>query len=144
MLLNGEWSLDPDGVRRPVIRAEVLTSTGTWEPVELLVDTGADRTVLLAGWFELLGFDPLDDEERLSGIGGLTDSVRIPTQLRFTRADGQLQPVNGPYSIFLNSAASDCSVLGRDVLNHFSVIVDRPALTVCLLTGRHRYIIQET
>jgi hypothetical protein len=33
------------------------------------------------------------------------------------------------------------SVLGRDILNLFALIVDRPQETVCLLGQRHRYAI---
>lgn len=48
MRINGEWLLFDDGVRRPVIRGEILTGAGSWEAAEFLVDTGADRTVFSA------------------------------------------------------------------------------------------------
>jgi hypothetical protein len=36
------------------------------------------------------------------------------------------------------------SVLGRDIINLFALIVDRPQDIVCLLGQRHRYrIVQE-
>jgi hypothetical protein len=34
------------------------------------------------------------------------------------------------------------SVLGRDILNLFAVIVDRPSDRICLVGGNHRYVIQ--
>ena len=144
MLISGEWSLDPDGIRRPMIRAEVLTAAGAWEPVTFLVDTGADRTVLHAGFFELLGFEPLSDGEQLAGVGGRTESVRVPTRVRFTRSDGLLAPINGPFGVFLDPATADCSLLGRDVLNNFAVIVDRLDMLVHLIHGGHRYVIHES
>jgi len=40
--------------------------------------------------------------------------------------------------------ALDFSVLGRDILSLFAVIVDDPQRTVCLLSQRHSYIIVES
>jgi hypothetical protein len=37
----------------------------------------------------------------------------------------------------------DGVVLGRDILNLFAVIVDRPADIVCLISQRHCYKIEE-
>ena len=48
MRINGLWYAGDDGIRRPVIRGEVLTSTGLWIKAPFLVDTGADLTVLSA------------------------------------------------------------------------------------------------
>jgi hypothetical protein len=45
MRIDGEWLLCDDGIIRPVIRGEILTGNGAWQPAEFLVDTGADRTV---------------------------------------------------------------------------------------------------
>jgi hypothetical protein len=40
--------------------------------------------------------------------------------------------------------ALDLCVLGRDILDLFAVIIDRPGKVVCLLSQKHRYaIIQE-
>lgn len=42
------------------------------------------------------------------------------------------------------AAALEINVLGRDILDLFAVIIDRPGDAVCLLSQRHRYtIIQE-
>ena len=48
MRFNGEWLQCDDGIIRPVIRAEILTGDGGWRVFELLIDTGADRTVISA------------------------------------------------------------------------------------------------
>lgn len=45
MLIHGLWTLCDDGIIRPVIESEVHAADGSWLPVELLVDVGADRTV---------------------------------------------------------------------------------------------------
>jgi hypothetical protein len=49
MLIRGRWTLCDDDIVRPVIEGELLASDGSWLPVELLVDVGADRTVCTAG-----------------------------------------------------------------------------------------------
>src|SRR5215813_7366779 len=40
MLISGVWHLCDDGIMRPVIRAEVLASDGSWVKVPFLMDTG--------------------------------------------------------------------------------------------------------
>lgn len=53
MQINGAWSLCDDGAIRPVVYGEVRTGSGRWLPVEFLMDTGADRTVLSAALLEV-------------------------------------------------------------------------------------------
>jgi len=48
MVLHGEWFECDDDVIRPTIRARVTLDDGTAYPVQLLVDTAADCTVLSA------------------------------------------------------------------------------------------------
>ena len=55
MRIDGKWLLCDDDVVRPVISGEILAASGSWEWVEFLVDTGADRTVLVP--WTLLGSD---------------------------------------------------------------------------------------
>src|SRR5713226_1502012 len=85
MQINGEWYLCDDDVERPVIRGEVLTSRGSWEPTRFLVDTGADRTVFSAELLAALGFSPSPGRDRLGGLGGLVEPVLVETTLRLTR-----------------------------------------------------------
>lgn len=120
MLIIGEWSLDPDGIERPVIRGEVLTAEGDWEPVTFLVDIIADRTVFHAGFVELLGLEPLDNGERISGVGGIAQTIRVATQIRLIRSDDIPVPINGPFGIFTDPLAADCSCLGAmySIISH--------------------------
>jgi hypothetical protein len=46
MEIAGEWLLCDDGVTRPVVRAEALAAGGAPVVDLILVDSGADRTVL--------------------------------------------------------------------------------------------------
>jgi predicted aspartyl protease len=87
MQINGEWLLCDDGIVRPVIRGEILAANGTWHRAELLVDTGADRTVFSAATLAMLSLQPLVAQERISGLGGAAKSVVVETQIRFTREE---------------------------------------------------------
>ncbi|MDP7253818.1 MAG: hypothetical protein QGF00_29730 [Planctomycetota bacterium] len=46
MLIKGDWHLCDDEIYRPVIIGEIRSSDNLWVKVPMLLDTGADRTVL--------------------------------------------------------------------------------------------------
>ena len=142
MRFDGEWLECDDGIVRPVMRAEILAGDGTWRSVELLVDTGADRTVISANVLEALNLDATAPRDRIGGVGGLVDSVNLRTQIRLTRDDGQHALFRGDYAACTDHEALDMSVLGRDLLEMFAVIVDRRADVVAVIGGQHRYTIQ--
>jgi predicted aspartyl protease len=143
MRINGEWYLCDDEVVRPVIRGEVMNVSGFWEPALFLVDTGADRTVLSAAILELLGFQPNETVDGIGGVGGIAKSVVINTKIRLSCDDESKAVFQGEYAALTHLEVLDISVLGRDMMDMFSVIVDRHAEVVCLLQQRHRYIIQK-
>ena len=90
------------------------------------------------------GDAPLGDArfgERIGGIGGTADSVAVSTQLRFTRADLIKVLFRGAYLACTDPQSLDMSVLGRDILEMFAVVVDYTGDTVCLLGGQHGYSI---
>jgi len=95
---NGEWLQCDDGIVRPVIRAEILAGDGSWRAGELLVDTGADRTVLSANILESLNLATTVPQERIGGVGGLVDSVIVQTQIRLTRDNGLKAVFRGEYA----------------------------------------------
>jgi len=141
MRIDGEWYECDDGVVRPVIRAEVLSAAGFWEPAFLLVDTGADRTVFTAGLRELIGIPGTKSDSRVGGVGGLQDAIEIAVQMRLTSDDGRKPIFRGSFAALTRDEALDMSVLGRDVLDLFAVIVDRPGDTIALVGQQHRYSI---
>jgi hypothetical protein len=143
MLLRGEWSLGMDGVVRPVLRGEAEDADGVWRRVPFLVDTGADRTVFDAETLDLLRLPPLSVPEGVVGIGGRVNSVVVEAAIRFPREDGVGIVLRGRYAGTTDPDALDLSVLGRDIMNHFALIVDRPGDTVCLLGQAHRYAIEQ-
>ena len=142
MLFNGEWYLDSDGLLRPVIRGEVATGSGSWVQVVFLVDTGAERTVFSACILAALGLPPVPSGDRLSGVGGTADSVTVETQIHLMRVTGEWVVFRGQFPAMTRPESLDMSVLGRDIINLFALVVDRPSDRVCLLGQRHRYTIE--
>lgn len=141
MRIDGEWFECDDGFVRPVVRGEIQNARGKWEPAPFLVDTGADCTVFSASVLQLLGFDPTKSDDQLGGVGGISDSVSLVTQIRFPRNDGGLASFRGEFAAFTKLEALDMCVLGRDILDLFAVIVDRPNDAVMLLRPPHEYLL---
>jgi hypothetical protein len=75
----------------------------------------------------------------LKGIGGGSPYVVVTTTLEFTRDDGGRVRIRGDFAAFTDPTATDMSILGRDVLDIFDVIISRSRKAVLLLTGNHRY-----
>ena len=143
MRIDGQWLVCDDGVVRPVISGEILAGNGAWEKSEFLVDTGADRTVFSAATLAKLGLQPVATQEGISGVGGMVDAVSVATQLRLTHEEAGKVVFRGQYAAVIGLEALDISVLGRDIIGLFAVIVDRLHDVVCLLGQRHRYTIQQ-
>ena len=142
MLCQGEWFRCADGIVRPIVRAKILGADGAWQSAVFLLDTGADRTVLSANVLNLLDLPCVQPEDRIGGVGGLVDSVDVTTQIRLARDDGRWITLRGVYAACVQLEALDMSVLGRDILNLFAVIVDRAGDHVILLHGSDKYTIQ--
>lgn len=141
MLICGLWTQCDDGIIRPVIEGEVLAADGSWLPVELLVDVGADRTVFSGAVLAVLGLTQHEPPHQLGGVGGAASTVTITTQLRLPLDGGGTIGFQGSFAGFTETEALDISVLGRDITNLFSVIVDRPGDRVCMIGQGHGYAI---
>jgi hypothetical protein len=83
----------------------------------MLVDTGADRTVLSANVLQSLNLDleTTTPADRIGGVGGLVDSVSVNTQIRLSRDDSQKAVFRSEYAACTDHEALDMSVLGRDI-----------------------------
>lgn len=141
MRIVGSWYRFLDGETRPILRAKLQTGHGTVITDQFLVDIGADRTVFSAALLGQLGL-PVESpppDLQLHGISGSAAFVFVDSVIEFTRDDGGPATVRGSFAAFTDPQATDLSVLGRDVLNHFDVIVSRRNNEVVLLTERHRY-----
>jgi hypothetical protein len=146
MRIDGEWFECQDGVTRPVVRAHIDDADGLPISDRFLVDTGADRTVLSADFQRRIGV--LGDHPPagigLVGVGGGTRFVVLPTALQLLTDDGRVATIRGDFAAFTDPNATDLSILGRDVLDHFRVIVSRLDGEVFLLASSHHYQVVRT
>jgi hypothetical protein len=144
MRIDGSWIETETTVNRPFILAKIQTVAGAWIDCPLLIDTGADRTVLSAEILGQLGRATVAAPRQLGGVGGTVETVQVWAPLRFTTSDGSPITINGPYAAFTDHAALEESVLGWDVLGHFGLVIDKTNKLICLVRDRHRYVIQES
>ena len=144
MRIVGEWQLFDDDITRPIVRAKVLGRDGTQTGEDFLIDTGADRTVFSASLLARLGLPAKNTQPdfALSGIGGASEFVLVTTVVEFVRDDGGAARVRGEFAGFTDPAATDLSVLGRDVLDNFDLIISRRYNEVVLIAPKHRYRIE--
>jgi hypothetical protein len=131
----------PDGATRPMIPAHLLRQDGTLYSEAFLIDTGADITVLSAAVLQQLNCPTAPPPAGLSlvGISGSGAFVLVQAVLEFRRADGGAARVRGSVAAFVDPAASDYSILGRDVLDNFDVIISRRQNEIWLLAPHHGY-----
>ncbi len=141
MLISGMWHACDDGVLRPVMLAEVQAPDGSWIKTPLLVDTGADRTVLSADILTALRFPHTIAEDRIGGIGGVVHTVLVETRMRLSRENDGRVIFRGQYAAVTEAATRDMSVLGRDITNLFATLIDWPQRAVYLIGQRHQYTI---
>ena len=144
MRINGVWASGDNGIVRPVIQGEVLASSGLWISAPFLVDTGADQTVFSASILEDLSLQSRTVPDQIGGVGGIVKSVLVETQIQFYRETGNTVVFRSQYRAVTEVEALDISVLGRDIMGLFSVIVDQPGNVVCLLGQQHRYTIEQS
>lgn len=146
MLIAGEWQVGDDGVTRPIVRAHVLGADGHPVADDFLVDSGADCTVFSATLMARLQLPARSAPPglALSGIGGESAFVMVTTVLEFLREDGGPVRVRGEFAGFTDPTATDLSILGRDVLDHFDVLISRRRNEILLLAPRHRYRIKSS
>jgi hypothetical protein len=144
MLIAGVWQTCDDGVTRPVVRARVQAADRGWQAADFLIDSGADRTVFSAFLERDLGLEPKLPLDRsiLQGIGGTGESIVVQTVLMLIRDDKAEVHLRGEFAAFTDLAATDLSILGRDVLSHFDVILSRRRKEVLLLAQDHQYRVE--
>jgi hypothetical protein len=141
MRIVGEWLAGEGDVNRPIVRAEVHAGDGTLQPGVFLIDPGADRTVFSAEFLAKLHLPPLPTPEgmALEGVGGGCEFVVVETVVELPRDDGRKARIKGQFAAFTDSAANDLSILGRDILFHFDLILGREYGEVLLLAPPHQY-----
>ncbi len=141
MRINGEWYACNDGIIRPTVVGRVRTGQGRWRQVRFLVDSGADWTTFSFNVVRRLRTTLEPADYGLSGVGGLSAASAVTTAIRFPREGGNYATFNGTYAAVTEADVIDMSLLGRDILNLFAVILDRQNEIVALINQRHRYSI---
>jgi hypothetical protein len=128
------------------VPAQVHGANGIRLEEVFLVDSGADRTLFSAALLSRLGLsvEHPSSDRALMGVGGVTGFVLVATSLDLARDDGKPVHVRGQFAGFTDPTATDLSVLGRDVLDNFDVILSRRRDEVLLLAPRHSYRVERT
>jgi hypothetical protein len=108
-------------------------------PVSLVVDTGADRTLIAPVYYETQGvrYGQLPGRvDTCSGYGGIVEVKAVDTTLYLRHDDGRYVRLTLEVEFGKPSPAFEGlpSVLGRDVLDLFRLVIDRSAGLVCLDT----------
>jgi hypothetical protein len=75
----------------------------------------------------------------LTGLGGTTPSVQVQTTVRLFGSGGEVFNLVGQFAAVTDPRALDMSVLGRDILDLFTVILDRRRDRVWLIGDGHDY-----
>jgi hypothetical protein len=146
MRIIGEWRESDDGVTRPAVRAHVAGSGAILASEYFLIDTGADRSTFSAALLDSLQLRTSPPPAGLSlvGIGGAGAYVVVQAVITFRHDAGGPVRMHGVYAAFTDPRAIDMSILGRDVLDNFDVVVSRPRGEVLLLSQNHQYRVVRT
>ena len=140
MQIAGTWAKCPDGTTRPMVAVEIVKGDGSLWSEYFLVDSGADATVFNCGVFPKLNLPiaPSPPGYNLVGITGSSGGfVHVDTSLQFTTTDGGKVRVNGQFAAFTQPIGYTYSILGREVLNLFDVILSWPRKEVWFLAPNH-------
>jgi predicted aspartyl protease len=105
----------------PFVHVTIRHPTGTEEisNVAALLDTAADMTVLPGEIIERLGLVPADVVP-VAGLGGLVEDYPAYF-VEVALGDRSIAPVKA-----IGSSEEAYILLGRDVLNHFQIMLDGP------------------
>lgn len=94
----------------------------------MLIDSGSDLTLLPTAIVEQLGVDvPKEHDYELEGFEGhktVARSVKLQLTFLERRFSGRFILLDSP-----------CGILGRNVLNHFALLLDGPKLNWEELSG---------
>lgn len=140
MIFKGRYSqTNWDNPLAPFVNASLRTVNEQWIEVSFLIDLGADGTYLPSQYAKKLGMqlDRAPTEDNVTGVGGQrAEYVPFTTQLRFSNGDEKILELE--IGIFTQADALDVPILGRDVMNCFTVLCDFRGNLVWLLDETER------
>lgn len=125
MTIHGEI-LDTGGHPRAYIPASVQAADGSWLGIHFRIDTGADATCLPASYLEDLGLSAADRPtgDDLGGVGAPSLQYHpYRTMLALGPVAGDIR-FQGEVAIFRNRKDLDEALLGMDVLQAFTLVLD--------------------
>lgn len=137
MRIDGRWLSFPDGVERPVIDVHLLLPGGQQAALSLVIDTGADFTVLAHTVAQQLAsyVQPVPFGQAAIGVGGTTPMLSLSVDLVFTSTSGQQARLSGPIPVLSSQSALEFSVLGRNAIDFFELVYSRQRGIIALLTS---------
>jgi hypothetical protein len=124
----------------PFVKASIRTANEKWINVSFLIDLGADGTYLPSEYAKKLGIqlDEAKTEDDVTGVGGQrAEYIPFITQLRFNR-NGDEKIFDIEIGVFTQEESLDIPVLGRDIMNFFSLLCDVKANLVWLIDEMDR------
>jgi hypothetical protein len=135
MRIDGRWLRCTDGIERPVVDVHLVLPTRQLAALPMLVDTGADFTILAYAVGQSLSayLQTTPVNTTAQGIGGQIPTHMLNVRLLFTSMGGRQVMLNGPIPTFATPANPDFSVLGRDVLDRFELVYSRTRAIIALL-----------
>lgn len=144
MHIEGRWLAGADGVDRPVFDGYIAAPGGVLLPLSLLIDTGADLTVLSPSVAEqLVGVvQPTRTDTLAGGVGGTQQLYELAVDLLLPTTMGQRARIRGPLPVILAPGSLELSVIGRNLLDQFTLIYSRPSGTLLLLTPPDTFVLQ--
>ena len=142
MIFNGRYSQPtPNNPLAPFVEAGIRATDGKWVSVFFLIDLGADGTYLPSKYIEELDIqiDQVKTEDDVAGVGGQRiKHVSFTTQLRFINKVKDEKIFDVEIGVFTQEEALDLPVLGRDVMNFFTLLCDARANLVWLMDEADR------
>jgi hypothetical protein len=140
MLFAGEWHRFPDGKVRPAMELRVRGDDGNYRYEKCLLDTGADRTIFSFAFLQKLALPTLPPPGLLlTGLGGSFGYVLLDAEFALYSVEGIEAGATRRFAALTDPTASDHSILGRDILDNFDVIVSWSRKEVWLLASVHYY-----
>jgi predicted aspartyl protease len=136
MRIEGRWLAGADGVERPVFDGFIAAPGGVQLAISLLIDTGADLTVLAPAVAEQLAdsIRPTLTETVVGGVGGTQRVYELAVDLLLPTTTGQRARIRGPLPVIVEPGSLELSVVGRNLLDQFTLIYSRPRNVLQLLT----------
>ena len=126
MQIEGRWVIGAEGVERPVFDAVLLHGGGQRYPTQLVLDTGADFTLLTYDIGQALAATTLPQPGPIaSSAGGTATTILLDVTLAFTTTEGRLVGLHGPVPALAIPSLLNFSVLGRNAIDLLALAYDR-------------------